>query len=267
MLETILNLERASARLHPVVLAGPGVAAVAVGLIVWLAGTTVRKPLLVIAGGVTGAAAGTWIAATDALVTVIAAGVTATLAILLERLSIALLVAVVVAVIVAAVCLGQFTQPPQARDTASTGQVDQRLSVSESVKLIRGCFLGAFNEARQTISNAPPVKLAIPAGVSLISFAVGLYLRRLGCAFCFSSIGAAMVFGGMVWLLLYKGAAPVSAICAKPAFYGIVFAAMVLFGTAGQLLLCVGPKSRRRSARRFGDDHQAGPSRGRWRTT
>jgi hypothetical protein len=47
-----------------------------------------------------------------------------------------------------------------------------------------------------------------------------------------------LIFAGMILLLLYKGAAPISRICQNQSVFLGVFAAMTAFGTTEQLLLC-----------------------------
>jgi len=65
---------------------------------------------------------------------------------------------------------------------------------------------------------------------------------QLFWAFIFSLSGTIMVCVGMIWLLFYKGAEPISAINRNKGFYFCIFAAMTLFGTIVQSLFCKGSK-------------------------
>ena len=53
MLEIAQNFEQVAAEFRPVVLIGPGLAAVWVGLFVWLGGLGVRRVLLAVVGAIT----------------------------------------------------------------------------------------------------------------------------------------------------------------------------------------------------------------------
>ncbi len=71
---------------------------------------------------------------------------------------------------------------------------------------------------------------------------------RLTSALCCAALGTLLVFAGMVLLLIYKGAVPISRISQKQSFYAAVFVTMVAFGTIEQLFLCrrTGEKSIRK---------------------
>jgi hypothetical protein len=79
---------------------------------------------------------------------------------------------------------------------------------------------------------------AIIAVLAVAFIAAGFYQRSLTSAFCCAALGTMLIFAGMILLLLYKGAAPISRICQNQLFYLGVFAAMTAFGTAEQLLVC-----------------------------
>ena len=61
---------------------------------------------------------------------------------------------------------------------------------------------------------------------------------RFTLALCCAVLGTLLVFAGMVLLLLYKGAMPISYISHKTSFYTAVLLAMIAFGMVEQLLLC-----------------------------
>ena len=69
--------------------------------------------------------------------------------------------------------------------------------------------------------------------------AIGLALM-VGFPVAFTLAGVALIFAGMVLVLLYKGARPLTGIYQMPAFFGFVVIAMTAFGTFAQLLLCPG---------------------------
>jgi len=65
---------------------------------------------------------------------------------------------------------------------------------------------------------------------------------RLIIAICSATSGTILIFAAMIMLLIHKGATPTSYIINRQLFYGGVFAAMAVFGTVEQLLLC--PKAK-----------------------
>ena len=161
MLEIAHNFERAAANFRPVVLIALGLAAVTVGLFVWLGGLGFRKILAAVVGAVGGGIGGFFITGRNITLAMVLAAAVMIIAIILERI------------------------------------------------LVTG----------------------------------SLFWHLISALFC-AAIGAALVFVGMILLLLYKGAAPVSCINNRQSFYLGVFTAMIAFGTIEQLLFCQHPKKK-----------------------
>ena len=88
------------------------------------------------------------------------------------------------------------------------------------------------------ISQNDSIKKAISTGISLAVIFIGIALRRIISAIACSVIGTAVVFSGMITLLLYKGSQPLTIIYEKPPFYTTVAVCMIIFGTVTELLLC-----------------------------
>ncbi len=82
------------------------------------------------------------------------------------------------------------------------------------------------------------------AAAAAVSLIVGFSLWQLASAFCYATLGVALIFSGMVSLLLYKGSGPISDICNRGMFYLGVLGAMIAFGTFAQLLLLRRSKTR-----------------------
>ncbi|RKY04303.1 MAG: hypothetical protein DRP66_11905 [Planctomycetota bacterium] len=61
--------------------------------------------------------------------------------------------------------------------------------------------------------------------------------RFVAAATC-ASLGTVAIFAGMILVLLYKGARPLTGIYQMPAFFAAAVVAMAAFGTFVQLLLC-----------------------------
>jgi hypothetical protein len=53
-----------------------------------------------------------------------------------------------------------------------------------------------------------------------------------------SVLGTALIFAGLIALLIFKGSAPIALVQQQGAFYGLVLLGMAAFGTLEQLVLC-----------------------------
>jgi hypothetical protein len=149
------ELEQSGTQIKPILLIGPGIAAVIVGIIIWLAGSNFKKISFAIIGLTAGG------------------------------------------------LLGYF----------STGK-----SINQAI---------GFAAAGVIIFTIIAVLLL-----------GGSTFKRLLSALVLSVVGTAMVFAGMIMLLIYKGSQPVTYIIQKQYFFAAIFAIMAVFGTVEQLLLC-----------------------------
>ena len=210
MLEIARNFEQAAAGFSPVFLIGLGVAAVLSGLFVWLGGLGLRKLLITIVGAAAGAVCGFFIIGRSVIPAVLLAGLAAGLAVIFERVFITILAAV----LAAALCFAALAWP----------YVENAAGFSAAIK--------------QVCSQMPAYNWAIIAAAAVIFTAAGVFLWRLVSALCCAALGTLLISAGMISLLLYKGAAPVTCIIRRAPFYAMVFATMIIFGTIEQLLLC-----------------------------
>lgn len=206
MLDISQNFEQMISELSPTFLVGVGSGSVLAGLFIWLGGLGFRKYLVTIVGAFAGGISGFFITGRNTVLSLVSAGVGVVIALVLEKIFVTIMAAVLAAV------LG-FT-------------VMGRICVGQADSLEQAC------------SQMPVYSWVIIAALVIISIAAGFFFRRLISALCFAAFGAILIFAGMILLLSYKGTEPISYISGKPSFYGMVFAAMVAFGTIEQLLLC-----------------------------
>jgi hypothetical protein len=249
MLEILRNFEsilREAAQVRPVIVIGPGVVAVAVGLFVWLGGLRLRKVLVAIAGAIAGGILGFVLIGRGVIPAGASAGVAALVAVLFERLSVAMLAAALAASIGFAVLVGPALDGSQAVNPANQDEISTQtiiVSGGESLTKLRAYAVDVGSEARRAAPQMPPYEWAIIVLLAIVFIVGGLIFWRLIPALCFSVLGTMLIFAGMILLLLYKGVEPVSYISSQPPVYGGVFAAMTAFGTVEQLVLCRGAKA------------------------
>jgi len=244
MLEILQSFEAAvgeAVRLRPAALAGTGAAAVGVGLCIWLGGLSLRKPLMAIAGAITGGVLGLVLVGGGVAILAGTAFAAAVVARVFEKVLVTVLGAALAAFIAFAILAGPYVEGPQAGGAAGSAGPPAGGGAA-SVEELRAYVIDAAERIKQIAWLLPVQKWAIivlPAAFLLVA---GFVFWRPTAALCFSVAGTILVFAGMIVLLVHKGVTPVSQISSRPLIYAGIFAAMTLFGTAEQLLLCHGAK-------------------------
>jgi len=206
MLQFFQNLEQTAGQYKAVYLIGPGLVCVLLGLFVWLGGLEFRKIVVPVMGAIAGGICGYYLSSRNIVLSIVCTGSGAVVAVVLEKIFITLLSTILIAAIALAILIG-----PEGKEAISFKQVLTGLQIHSWV-----------------IIAALPILVIIAA----------LLLWRLTSALCFATVGTFLIFVGMVLLLLYKDAMPISAIVNKRIFYLAVITAMIAFGTAEQFLLC-----------------------------
>lgn len=209
MFEIALHFEQMATQLRPIILISVGLACVIIGLFLWLGGLGFRKVLVIVVGAVSGGVCGFFITDHNIVSAGILAALAVFIAILFEKIFITILAAALAAVVAFAVLAGPYIQ----------NQADF------STKIKQACL------------QMPAYSWVIIAVLLVIFIMAGIFLWRLTSALCCAALGTMLIFAGMILLLLYKGAVPISYICSRTLFYTVVLVAMMAFGTIEQLLL------------------------------
>lgn len=107
------------------------------------------------------------------------------------------------------------------------------------IGLIAGALLGYFSTGN-SINHAIGFAAAGAITFTIIALLLsgGSIFPRLLSALILSVFGTALVFAGLIMLLIYKGSLPVTYISEKQYFFAAVFVVMTVFGTIEQLLFC-----------------------------
>jgi len=260
MFEILQIFERTSGRINPVILIAPGVIVVIAGLFVWLGGLGFRKVLSAILGALIGWVVGFFIIGKSMIAgsgLAVAAAVTATV---LDRM-IVIILAVSLAVSLGFIVAhqgGPYLGITQEAGPAFTNPVSSEgptLSITESIKVIKAYIIGFGDKVQQTVVDMSVIGWAVIGVMIIIAIVAITYLWNLTSAVCSAVLGALLIFGGMVLLLLYKGAMPVTVIDQKALFFAAVFGAMVAFGTIEQLVLCPWFEGRRQKRQDTRDEN------------
>jgi hypothetical protein len=262
MLEVLQSFEQSAATFSPIVLIGPGMAAVVIGLFIWLGGLGFRRLLLAAAGAASGWLCGFFLIGRTFTIALALACIIAVVAVIFEKAFMIILAAALAAVI--GFVLLNARQVPTSAKTASRTQARD---IRSSLTVMESYSFDAGQKVRQTWSDMPALNWGVIVLAVLVAIVAGFFLWRLVSAFCCAALGTTLIFAGMISLLLYKGSAPITAIYNRPSFYGIAFAAMTAFGTVEQLIFCRPKKEAKRKKRSRADDGQSEPKKQRWRTS
>lgn len=205
MLEIAKNLERIGSGSDPKILIAAAIAAILVGLFLWLGGLGKRKLLVIAIGAIGGGICAYFFVRQNPLHVAILGLVGAVVAVMFEQEFITVLAATIAAI--------------------------------AGFLVFCDIYKIALNKGLEDACSAMPV----PAWIIVVALAIvflvgGFYMWRLTSALCCAFIGTLLVFVGMILLLSKKGSAPVDGIFERLAFYVVVFGGMVAFGTFVQLL-------------------------------
>lgn len=238
MLEVAQNLEQVAVRFSPIVLILPGLAAVALGLFIWLGGLGCRKILCALAGAIVGATCGLLIIGRNIIAAVCLTVPAALIATIFESIFTKILAAALAALLAFAVLARPYIGNPQALALNQVQSQAEPLDIRQSLRTVKAHTSDLRTEIKNLCSRLPTISWVIIAALSAIAIIAESLLWRITSALCWAALGTIIIFAGMISLLLYKGTAPITAIVGRTYFYTAVFAAMVAFGTIEQLLLC-----------------------------
>ena len=239
MLETAQYFEQVATQFSPIVLIGAGLVCTLLGLFLWLGGLMLRRVSFAVVGAACGGICGFFLTGEHIIPAVLLAGLVAAIAVVFEKIFVTILVSAL------AMGLGLFVLAyPYIEGTGSLRQYPEyeasnqtaALSISESVEIAKGWAADFGAAIKHGCSQIPAPRWAIVVALGAIFMGVGFCFSRFASALCCAMLGTTLVFAGMIMLLLYKAAMPVSDIGNKQSFYAAVFLAMVSFGVIEQLL-------------------------------
>ncbi|MCL5280669.1 MAG: hypothetical protein M1376_12275 [Planctomycetes bacterium] len=244
MIEILKSFEQVASRFSPPVLMVPGLVMVALGLVAWLGGMCVRRPILALFGAAAGAMAAMLAQGWNPVVAGLAALAGALFGALLPRLSAALLLAAV-GMAVALVVMTRpsaVLEPKPMSKLPEAGQQQEELTVGESLDAVHAYALNIADGIRSAFCALERPSQALLAAIGFVLLVLGLFLVRLTGALTCSALGTALVFAGLTALLILKGSDPITLMERQGRLYGLVLLGMTAFGTLEQLVLCPSPR-------------------------
>lgn len=245
MLDVLNEFQNAALVFSPSMLVVPGVLGVLAGIIFWLAGTKFTKIIAVTAGFVGGGiVAFYWFPARNQA----AAAIIGTLAGGLAAMFLHKFIVVAAGTAVFAIAAMTFLVGTHFNDQV-TGVVYQsaaatsvKLSTSQSAEQIKLHLAKVGYRLCRLSIRLPFVTWPAFAGAVVAVAVAAMFFGRFVTAFACSSLGAAMIFAGMVSLLMYKGSSPLTYVYGHISFFFWIFASMAVAGAVAQFILCRAPK-------------------------
>jgi len=245
MFEIARHFEQIAVRFSPIFLIGPGLICVLVGLFVWLGGLGFRRFLAAVVGAISGCFCGIFIIGQNIISSAALAAMACFIAVMFEKIFITVLAAAIAAVLGFVILARPYVENPSATISAQmvpmqskTQQKLEPFSIHQTTETVKAYIADFKTEIKQLCSQMPAYNWVIIIALAAVFIASGFFLPRLTSVLCCAAVGAMLVFAGMILLLLYKGAAPISGIWRRSLFYAAVFIAMTAFGAIEQLLLC-----------------------------
>ena len=243
MIEIFQNFEQITARFSPLVLILSGIVLLMLGLCIWIAGHSLRKIIISLVGLTGGIIVGLYVVRRNIFSAALLGALAALISLILEKVLAVLLASALSAVIAFAVLSQPYfvqTEIVQNQNEISTQTAPTGLS--ENLRQLKTFGLDAGEKIKQAGTNIPVYIWAIIAAVAAVVLISGILFWRWTSATFFSVSGTMVIFLGMILLLSYKGAGPITHIRGNPFIAAAIFLAMAGFGTIVQLLLCKSSK-------------------------
>ena len=246
MLEFLQYLERIAPRLEPAVLILPGLFCVLFGLFAWLAGLRYARIVAAFVGAFLGGFFGFCIVGRKLPPDIFLAITIGTVSMLFHKILfvfLALLIAVTgVTYALADAQIEGHEKLMLYVDTSGT----ETISTSQTITMLCNSLEQMKEKTIAIYAQFSILNWVVLVGIGMLAAGAAVYFNKLISAVCCAVLGTTLNFTGMILLLFYKGAEPVTGIGKRSLFFLAVFAVMVVLGTAVQLILCP-PKRKKRT--------------------
>ncbi len=237
MLEFLQFFEGISSRLEPIVLVLPGLLFVLLGLFIWLAGLRYAKIIAGLLGVLAGGICGLFLIGRKLLPDTSIALFVGFIAMFLHKLVFILLA---VLIVVAGVTFFLANGHIEGYDKVVlyiNNSSTETISVSETTVILGRITDYLAERTKALYAQFSLLHWAAVIGLGFLAAILSTYFGSIVSALCCATLGTVFNFAGMILLLFYKGAEPVSRIGRRSFFFAAVFAVMIGIGTAVQLLL------------------------------
>jgi hypothetical protein len=275
MQELLIKFQEAAFQMNPQSLWIPGCIGIVLGLFLWLGGTRYSSFVIGILGAGFGASCGIlishWFETPRMLSVIIAAAVVAIVAVILQRMVIAVLAMAIFAVTCGSTYMGfqisdiNWQKVNETKNSAMNYVNPEPVDNSGSSSLLPAPLVGdrtgdaestrgeeteggnkTFNEIKNVLKNTVSnntfmLALWVVLG-ALIGLTLAFLLKKVIMAICCSTVGTTGILLGVIAVFLAKQTPVVDAIVDRPKLAPTVFGVMVVLGLISQLLFAKKPK-------------------------
>ena len=243
MLEIFQSFEQVTGQFSPSLLIISGILMLLLGLCIWIAGHSLRKILIFLAGLAAGVTVGLYVVGRNTFSALFVGGLAALIALIFEKVLVVLLAAAMASAIAFTILAEPYFVKAEAVQTQNEATAQEiTLDFNGALQELKKFGLNVGGKIKQ-VSKIIPVHIwVIIAAATVITLVCGIVLWRFTSVLFFSVAGTVIIFLGMILLLSYKGTEPINNILNNSLISAIVFLAMIAFGTVVQLLLCKGSK-------------------------
>jgi hypothetical protein len=238
MLEFLQYFERIAPRLDSVVLIVPGLLCILGGLFIWLAGLRYTKIIAALLGMLVGGTCSSFLIGRKMLPNISLALLTGFVAMLLHKYVFVIL-AVLIVVVGATFFLTDMDIEKNSELILYINSSDtENISAPEAAIILSRAIDYLWERTKALYADFPLLRMLAVVGLGLLAAFLAVNFSKAAGALCCATLGTILNFTGMVLLLLYKGAEPITRIGSKSIFFTSVFAIMIAVGTAVQLFFC-----------------------------
>jgi hypothetical protein len=257
MLDILTQFEQSAQAYNTMVMMASGVASVLLGIFLWLGGslyprTSVAFVWLLLVAGI-------GVFYTTPLVSVGVGVLASVVVMVVKRFGTGVLSSVLVTFIVflvacqyadvAEITKGRKPAAGSAQYAISAVEGGGRLAVPETLEHMKFMVSGVTRSSIQ-VGQAMEIKYQVVVGVTaFFALLMGCVLQRLAEAVSCATSGVLLILGGMILMLLAKGAMPLTWLHARAEMCAAVIPAMIGVGVLEQLLFCSRSASRDKDSR------------------
>ena len=245
MLEAFQYFERITVYFAPEVLVVGGLVCMVIGLYLWLGGLRLSRLAAAFLGVLAGCMWAFFLTGRQTAAFVSMAAVVGLFAVFFDKAALVISGAATAVMIVLIIFAGpslsksEWQDYPESKISSEGARASKGTTlIEESIETAKTQLVFFAEKIGQAVSRLSAKAFMISAIAGLAVVIVGYFAPQFIMALTCSVFGTGIIFIGMILLLLYKGAQPITHIYVKANVYNIVVLAMAVFGTAVQLLLC-----------------------------
>ncbi len=239
MLEVLQNFEKIILDFPPILLILAGSICLSVGLLVWLGGMRWRIFTAIVFGVVAGLISISFVTENMVFVFIFPSCLVMLSILIFKRRTLVLIGGVITTlVILFSLATPASAGTPDHSAMKPPAVIDDGTNLDGIVSQITSQSGVMGGKISTVIGDLSPMAIGVAASSGSLVMGIGFFLHRVVSAATCAALGTALIYVGMILLLVNKGSMPAQNICRKPVFYQTVAICMLFFGTFVGRLVC-----------------------------